>query len=36
LGLRLVTADDRLVRKARQTASRFQPLVLPLAEISLG
>ncbi len=36
LGLRLVTADDRLVRKARQTARRFQPLVLPLAEISPG
>lgn len=36
LGLRLVTADDRLVRKARQAASRLQPLVLPLAEISPG
>jgi predicted nucleic acid-binding protein len=33
LGLRLVTADDRLVRKVRQGGSRFQPLVLPLSEI---
>jgi predicted nucleic acid-binding protein len=36
LGLRLVTADDRLVRKARQAGSRFQPLVLLLSEIKPG
>jgi len=36
LGLPLVTADDRLVRKARQTASRFQSLVLRLSDINRG
>jgi predicted nucleic acid-binding protein len=33
-GLRLVTADDRLVRKTAQSATRFRAMLLPLADIS--
>jgi predicted nucleic acid-binding protein len=32
-GLRLVTADDRLIRKADQTGARFRPMLVPLSDI---
>ena len=32
-GLRLVTADDRLVRRTEQSATRFRAMLLPLSDI---
>ena len=32
-GLRLVTADDRLIRKTAQSAPRFRGMLLPLSDI---
>lgn len=32
-GLRLVTADDRFIRKAAQSAARFRNMLLPLTDI---
>ncbi len=36
LGLRLVTADERLSRKVRQPPASFGRLVMPLSEIGEG
>ena len=33
-GLRLVTADDRLIRKTQQAGARFRNMLLPLSDIS--
>jgi predicted nucleic acid-binding protein len=32
-GLRLVTADDRLIRKTEQVSARFRAMLLPLSDI---
>ena len=32
-GLRLVTADDRLIRKTEQVGARFRDMLLPLSDI---
>jgi predicted nucleic acid-binding protein len=34
LGLRLVTADDRLVRKAAQSSTRLRAMLVPLSDIA--
>ena len=34
LGLRLVTADDRLIRKVNQSANRFQPSLVALSDVA--